>query len=157
MSDMSKFKELSKIHKSLEKVVAKSRIYLGIKDDITEWDQAAQDPSDPEMQEAANQELKVLQKTKEEMEETLKILLIPKDPNDLKNVLLEIRGGTGGDEASIFVGDLHKMYRAYAETRGWKMSVISFTEGTMGGFKEITGYRVPRSRSYLRSHRSRYA
>jgi peptide chain release factor 1 len=128
---------LTKIHKSLRKVVEKSLEYLAIHDDIAEWTEASKDSSDPEMQKAAEQELSPLQKSAEEMEEELKILLIPKDPNDLKNVLLEIRGGTGGDEASIFVGDLYKMYKAYAENKGWKTSVISFSEGTMGGYKEI--------------------
>jgi peptide chain release factor 1 len=128
---------LNKIHKSLEKVVSKSREYMILQEDIREWTAASEDSTDPEMQKAAQRELIELKKKSEEIEEELKLLLIPKDPNDLKNVLLEIRAGTGGDEASLFAGDLHKMYRAFAEARAWRMNVLSFTEGTMGGFKEI--------------------
>jgi peptide chain release factor 1 len=137
VSDVSKYTELNKIYKGLQKVVHKSKEYIILQDDIHEWKAAADDSNDPEMQKAAEQELIDLNKKLQTMEEELKFLLIPKDPNDLRNVLLEIRGGTGGDEASLFAGDLHKMYRAYAESRGWKMNILSFTEGTMGGFKEI--------------------
>ncbi|MBF0433725.1 MAG: peptide chain release factor 1 [Fibrobacteria bacterium] len=137
VSDMAKYTELSKLHKSLEKVAHKSREYLSIQDDINEWTEALKDGSDPEMQKAAEQELIALQKKMDDMSEVLKFLIIPKDPNDLKNVLLEIRAGTGGDEASIFAGDLHRMYESYVESLGWKMRIISLTEGTMGGFKEI--------------------
>lgn len=137
MANVKKVTELSKIRSSLIKVVERAREYLGLNDELEEWQMALEDGSDKELQNAARQEIKVIQEKQDGMGEELKVLLIPKDPNDLKNVLLEIRGGTGGDEASIFVGDLHKMYKAYVDTKGWKLTVISYSEGTMGGFKEI--------------------
>ncbi len=133
-SNMTRFRELSQNRKSLEKVVEKAREFVGLYNDLDEWKEALEDP---ELQKAARDEIRQIQEKIESMEEEIKILLIPKDPNDLKNVLLEIRGGTGGDEASLFVGDLYKMYKAYVEGRGWRMKVVSFTEGTMGGYKEI--------------------
>jgi len=137
ISDIKKLTELSKIRSSLEVVVEKSREYLALNSELAEWQKAQGDSDDKELQVAAKDEIKSIQGKMEKMQDELKVLLIPKDPNDLKNILLEIRGGTGGDEASIFVGNLHKMYKAYVETMGWKMNVISFSEGTMGGFKEI--------------------
>jgi peptide chain release factor 1 len=137
ISNRNKFRELGKIHKSLVTVVEKSREYLSLHDELTEWQKAADDASDRELQKAAEEELTSLKQKIQELEEKLKFLLIPKDPNDLKNVLLEIRAGTGGDEAGIFAGDLFKMYRAYAESRNWRLNVLSFTEGTVGGYKEI--------------------
>ncbi len=136
-SRTAEFTRLNKLHKSLVKVVAKSREYVALQADIAEWSQAAKDPSDKEMQKAAGGEITALEAGMASLEEELKVLLIPKDPNDLKNVLLEIRAGTGGDEASIFAGDLFKMYRAFCEGRNWRINVLSCTEGTMGGFKEI--------------------
>ncbi|MFC1584383.1 peptide chain release factor 1 [Fibrobacterota bacterium] len=137
IGDVSRYTALAKTLKSLEKVAEKSREYTDLHTEIQEWIEVSKDPSDPEMQQASERELIDLQKKSREMEEELKFLLIPKDPTDLKNVLLEIRAGTGGDEASIFTGDLFRMYRAFSESKGWSFNVISFTEGTMGGFKEI--------------------
>ena len=137
MSDIKRMTELSKVRASLEAVVEKSREYLELEEERKEWQAALEDSQDKELQVAAKDEIKSVTSKMNTMEEELKVLLIPKDPNDLKNIILEIRGGTGGDEASIFVGNLHKMYKAFAESNGWKMSVMSYSEGTMGGFKEI--------------------
>ena len=102
--------------------------------------------SDPEMREMAREEFENCNKLIPEMEEEIKLLLIPADPEDEKNVIMEIRGGTGGDEAALFAGDLFKMYGKYCESKGWKVEVSSFSEGTVGGFKEIifsvTGEKV---------------
>ena len=136
MADRNQFTELNKVHKSLISVVEKSREYVQLQEDLAEWQEVLQG-NDPEMQAAAKEELKELEKNRVEMEEHLKFLLIPKDLTDLKNVLLEIRAGTGGDEASLFVGDLFKMYKYYIEDQGWKITTSSYTEGTSGGFKEI--------------------
>ncbi len=137
VSDRVKFKELGSLHKSLIKVVEKSREYIDLQEELREWSEASKDASDPELQKAAKGEIKPLNEAINVMGEELKFLLIPKDPNDLKNVLLEIRAGTGGDEASLFCADLFKMYRAFVESKGWGFKVMSSAEGTMGGFKEI--------------------
>ncbi len=137
VSDVNKLRELGKIRKSLLKPAEKAEEFLQLCDDIKEWQAASQDSSDKEMQEAAFEELGILEKQAESIQEQLKFLLIPKDPNDLKNVLLEIRAGTGGDEASLFAGDLFKMYRYYAEAKKWTFRVMSCTEGSVGGFKEV--------------------
>ncbi|ECQ5527488.1 PCRF domain-containing protein, partial [Campylobacter jejuni] len=93
--------------------------------------------NDPELGELAKEELKTLEELKPKLEEEIKILLLPKDPNDERNIFLEIRAGTGGDEASLFVGDLVKAYARYAENRGYKLEIVSSSEGSVGGFKEI--------------------
>jgi len=137
ISNMSRYTELTKLHKSSGPMVEKAREYLAFADDIEEWTKALNNSDDPEMQKAADEELQSLKSQVGKTEEELKVLLIPKDPTDFKNVFLEIRAGTGGDEASIFAGDLFKMYRSFAESQKWNFQVISLTEGTMGGYKEI--------------------
>ena len=135
--DRPRMTELSRLHKSLSATVAKAREYLVLLADIAEWDKAAADPSDPEMQKLAQEEFDRLQAGLPAVEEELRILFIPKDPNDDRDVILEIRAGTGGDEASIFAGDLYRMYKYFIESRGWRLTLISASEGTVGGFKEI--------------------
>jgi len=93
--------------------------------------------SDPELRELARDEVKQLEEGRETAEQAMKILLLPKDPSDGKNAILEIRGGTGGDEAALFAGDLYRMYARFAERHGWKLEVMSLSEGTSGGFKEV--------------------
>lgn len=137
ISNAGRFKELSQIHKGLEEVVKKSREYLQCTQELKEWKIAAEDRADPEMQEIAIEEISHLELKIEQLQEELKVLLIPKDPTDFRNALLEIRAGTGGDEASLFAGDLFKMYRYYCESKGWKIQILSLSEGTAGGFKEI--------------------
>ncbi|EAI3905131.1 peptide chain release factor 1 [Campylobacter lari] len=133
-NDISKMTALSKEQKNLEPIVEKAKEYLKTLDDIEENKLLL---SDPELGELAKEELKNLEVLKPQLEEKLKILLLPKDPNDDKNIFLEIRAGTGGDEASLFVGDLVKAYIRYAENRDYKYEIVSSSEGSVGGFKEI--------------------
>ncbi|ENQ6619722.1 MULTISPECIES: peptide chain release factor 1 [Campylobacter] len=133
-NDISKMTALSKEQKNLEPIVEKAKEYLKTLDDIEENKLLL---SDPELGELAKEELKNLEVLKPQLEEELKILLLPKDPNDDKNIFLEIRAGTGGDEASLFVGDLVKAYMRYAENRDYKYEIVSSSEGSVGGFKEI--------------------
>lgn len=137
MSDMSKFTKLNKEYRDLEKIVNKYDEYTLVTDNISGAKQVLETEKDPEFREMAKTELEELSPQKEALEEELKIMLIPKDPNDSKDVILEIRAGTGGDEAALFAGDLFGMYKTYAEAQGWTFSVMSLTEGSVGGFKEI--------------------
>lgn len=137
MTDMGKFSKLSKEYKDLEKIVIKYKEYKNILDNITNAKEVLNTEKDEEFRDMAKMELDELQPRQESMEDELKQLLIPKDPNDSKNSILEIRAGTGGDEAAIFAGDLFRMYQRYAEKQGWKFNVMDTTAGTSGGFKEI--------------------
>jgi peptide chain release factor 1 len=139
IADMKKYSRLSKEYKDLEKIVALYLQYKNVLDNIESSKSILSTEKDPEFREMAKQELDELQPKQEEMEEKLKKLLIPKDPNDSKDAILEIRAGAGGDEAAIFAGDLFRMYERFAEKQNWKMSVLDFTEGTSGGYKEIIG------------------
>ncbi|EJY4480929.1 peptide chain release factor 1 [Campylobacter coli] len=134
ISDISKMTPLSKEQKNLEPIVLKAKEYLKTLDSIEENKTLL---NDAELGELAKEELKNLEELKPKLEEELKILLLPKDPNDERNIFLEIRAGTGGDEASLFVGDLVKAYARYAENRGYKLEIVSSSEGSVGGFKEI--------------------
>ena len=134
ISDISKMTALSKEQKNLEPIVLKAKEYLKNLDSIEENKTLL---NDAELGELAKEELKNLEELKPKLEEELKILLLPKDPNDERNIFLEIRAGTGGDEASLFVGDLVKAYARYAENRGYKLEIVSSSEGSVGGFKEI--------------------
>ncbi|EAJ0373071.1 peptide chain release factor 1 [Campylobacter coli] len=134
ISDISKMTALSKEQKNLEPIVLKAKEYLKTLDSIEENKTLL---NDAEVGELAKEELKNLEELKPKLEEELKILLLPKDPNDERNIFLEIRAGTGGDEASLFVGDLVKAYARYAENRGYKLEIVSSSEGSVGGFKEI--------------------
>jgi peptide chain release factor 1 len=137
MADMKKFSALSKEYKELEKIVSAYQQYKKILADTDSAKKVLETEKDPDFREMAKEELDLLNTAQEAMEEELKNLLIPKDPNDSKNSILEIRAGAGGDEASIFAGDLFRMYQRYAERKGWKFEIIDYTEGTSGGFKEI--------------------
>ncbi|EIM1029325.1 peptide chain release factor 1 [Campylobacter coli] len=134
ISDISKMTVLSKEQKNLEPIVLKAKEYLKTLDSIEENKTLL---NDAELGELAKEELRNLEELKPKLEEELKILLLPKDPNDERNIFLEIRAGTGGDEASLFVGDLVKAYARYAENRGYKLEIVSSSEGSVGGFKEI--------------------
>ncbi|EDJ8657690.1 peptide chain release factor 1 [Campylobacter coli] len=134
ISDISKMTALSKEQNNLEPIVLKAKEYLKTLDSIEENKTLL---NDAELGELAKEELKNLEELKPKLEEELKILLLPKDPNDERNIFLEIRAGTGGDEASLFVGDLVKAYARYAENRGYKLEIVSSSEGSVGGFKEI--------------------
>jgi peptide chain release factor 1 len=138
VSDMTKFTRLSKEYKDLEKIVAQLTIYKNILSNVEEAKDIVANEKDEEMREMAKEELDTLVPQRDELESVLKEMLIPKDPNDSKNVILEIRAGTGGDEASIFAGDLFRMYQRYIEKQaGWSMTLLDHNEGTSGGYKEI--------------------
>ncbi len=136
-ADMKKFMELNKEYKDLEKVVIKYKEYKTAKGNLDTAKNVLKTEKDEEFRDMAKMEIDELQPVIEKLEEELKMMLIPKDPNDGKNVILEIRAGTGGDEASLFAGDLFRMYKNYAESQNWKLDIMNFSEGTAGGFKEI--------------------
>ncbi|MBK7432796.1 MAG: peptide chain release factor 1 [Chitinophagaceae bacterium] len=136
VSDNKKFTATSKEYRSLEKIVNASNAYLGTLDDIA-FNREVLNGDDEEMRELAKAELPALEGRKEKQEKDLRNLLIPKDPQDEKNAILEIRAGTGGDEASLFAGDLLRMYLKYCEKKGWKTTILSESEGTVGGYKEV--------------------
>ena len=133
-ADIAKMRELLREQKSLESIVSKARDYLNTLKSIDENKSLL---ADSELGELAKDELKSLEAAQIQLENELKILLLPKDTNDERNVFLEIRAGTGGDEAALFVGDLVKAYARYAENRGYKLETVSSSEGSVGGFKEI--------------------
>jgi peptide chain release factor 1 len=137
MADMKKYSKLSKEYKELEKIVKKYDALKKILENIKSAKSLLETEKDPEFREMAKSELDDLYPKQEKMEEELKQMLIPRDPNDSKNAILEIRAGTGGDEAAIFAGDLFRMYERYCERMRWKMNVLDVTEGTAGGYKEI--------------------
>ena len=137
MSDMKHFSKLRKEYKDLEKIVAKYEIHRKTLDEIDGTKSLLETEKDQEFRDLAKEELELLVPQKETQEEELKRMLIPKDPNDSKDIILEIRAGTGGDEAAIFAGDLFRMYQRYAEKNNLKFNVLDITEGTSGGYKEI--------------------
>jgi peptide chain release factor 1 len=137
IADMKRFVKLNKEYSDLERIMKTKNEYETTLKNIAEAKEILQTEDDPDMKEMAKAELDELEPKLPEMEEAIKLMLIPSDPEDGKNAIVEIRGGTGGDEAAIFAGDLFKMYSKYCESKGWNVSVSSFTEGTAGGFKEI--------------------
>lgn len=137
VGDMKRFTQLNKEYKELSRVVEKYYEYRNLVGNIENNKNLLSTEKDEEMREMAKIELDELLPQVEPMEEEIRMMLVPKDPEDEKNVVLEIRGGTGGDEASIFAGDLYRMYMRFCEKRGWKTELIDFTEGTAGGYKEI--------------------
>ena len=137
VSDQKRFARINKAYKDLEEAVALGRKYAQIHDEIEEYKEIIEDNSDPEMTSMAKDELPGLQKALPEIVDELQILMVPKDPHDTANVILEIRAGTGGDESSIFAGDLFRMYKTYAEKQGWSYNVDDANEGTAGGYKEV--------------------
>ncbi len=137
ISDQKRYVQLNKEYKDLGKVVAKAKEYEGLLNTIDEAKEILADGSDAEMVEMAKMEMDESKERIPVLEEEIKFLLIPKDPEDGKNAVVELRAGTGGDEASIFAGDLFRMYSKYCEGKGWKVSIVDYSEGTNGGFKEI--------------------
>ncbi len=133
-SDIKRLTSLSKEQSSIQEIVHNAKEYLATLESIKENKLLLEDK---ELGELAKEELKILESKKEELENHIKILLIPKDPNDDKNIYLELRAGTGGDEAGIFVGDLFQAYCRYADLRGWKVEIISSSENDVGGYKEV--------------------
>tara|TARA_B100001063_G_scaffold64147_1_gene58151 strand:- start:11112 stop:12188 length:1077 start_codon:yes stop_codon:yes gene_type:complete len=137
ISDQKRYVKISKEYKDLKKILDRGQLYKTLVSNIEEAQEIIADDSDPEMVEMAKIELEDAKRQLPKLEEEIKVLLIPKDPEDAKNVVVEVRAGTGGDEASIFAGDLHRMYSKYCESKGWKVEVVDFNEGTSGGYKEI--------------------
>ncbi len=137
IADQKKYIKISKEYKDLKEIIDKKNEYENVLKNIDEANLIIKNESDKEMLELANSEMVVYKENLVELEEQLKILLIPKDPDDSKNIVMELRAGTGGDEASIFAGDLFRMYSKYAEKQGWKVNLVDFNEGTAGGYKEI--------------------
>ncbi len=137
MQDMNAYGKLNKEYKELSKVIDKWDELKQARAGLEEAKEMLKVEKDPEMREMAKLEIEEQEPRIDELNEELKLMLIPKDPNDSHNVILEIRQGAGGDEAAIFAGDLFRMYQRYAETQGWKMSVIDVMEGTAGGYKEV--------------------
>ncbi|MBD2519262.1 peptide chain release factor 1 [Nostoc sp. FACHB-973] len=137
-SNPDEYQEIAKSRSSLEEVVNTYEIWKTAQEDLTGARQVYKESaSDPELQEMAALEVDELEEKIEYLESRLKVLLLPRDPNDEKNIMLEIRAGTGGDEASIWAGDLMRMYTRYAQTQGWKVSLVSESLGEMGGWKEV--------------------
>ena len=136
IGDQNKFRTLSKEYSEVEPVVKCYEQYRQTLDDIEEAESLLKD-GDADMREMAQEELSDAQGRREDMEEQLQKLLLPRDPNDSSNVFLEVRAGTGGDEAAIFSGDLFRMYTRYAENMGWSITTVSEREGDHGGYKEI--------------------
>ena len=137
IADMKRYVQLNKEYKELEPIIQVYKEYRNILSNIESAKEILSEEKDDELREMAKAELEELNQKITPMEEKLKLLLLPADPQDSKNAILEIRAGTGGDEASIFAGDLHRMYAKFAEEMRWKMEITNFTEGTVGGFKEI--------------------
>ncbi len=137
MGDMKRYVKLSKDYKDLEAVVEAFGKYKNITANIANAREILKKEKDEDFREMAREELDSLLEEQEKLEEDIRIMLIPKDPQDDKNAILEIRAGTGGDEASIFAGDLYRMYAKYCENKGWKTELVEMNEGTAGGFKEI--------------------
>ena len=146
IADQRRYVKLTKEYKDLGAIVRKRAEYVQALNTIDEAKEMLASEDDAEMREMAREEMSAAQDHLPQLEEEIKLLLIPADPEDDKNVIMEIRGGTGGDEAALFAGDLFRMYSKYCETKGWKIAISSFTEGAAGGYKEIifsvTGEKV---------------
>jgi len=137
IGDSARFQKLAKQHAELQEIVSKHREFKQIEKDLAGAHQMVLEAEDAEMRQLAHDEEKHLAERKEVVERELKLLLLPKDPNDEKSVLLEIRAGTGGDEAALFAGELFRMYSRYAESQGWKVEVLESSPSSLGGLKEI--------------------
>ena len=137
IADQKRYVTLNKEYKDLKILCDKRDTYINLTNNLEEAEEILADGSDAEMVEMAKMQLDEAKDALPKLEEEIKLLLIPKDPEDEKNVVMEVRAGTGGDEASIFAGDLYRMYAKYCESKGWKTNVMDLSEGTSGGYKEI--------------------
>ena len=137
IKDQKRYVQLNKEYKDLKSLMDKREFYISFTNNIEESQEIIDDGSDAEMVEMAKMQMDEAKGALPALEEEIKFLLIPKEPEDAKNVVVEIRAGTGGDEASIFAGDLYRMYTKYCESKGWKVDVVDFNDGTSGGFKEV--------------------
>ena len=145
IADQKRFVKLTKEYKDLSAIMKVRKEYMRSLDDLAEA-KAMLSEQDAEIRDMAREEISACEARIPQLEEEIKLLLVPADPQDDRNAVLEIRGGTGGDEAAIFAGDLFRMYSKYCESKGWKLEVSSYTEGAAGGYKEIicsvTGNKV---------------
>ena len=137
MNDSARYQKTAKAHSEVSSIVEKYREYKDLKRGIAESKAVLADEKDSEMRAYAQEELDKLEARVGGVEEELKVLLLPKDPNDEKDVILEIRAGTGGDEATLFAAEMFRMYTRYAETQGWKVEVLSTSDSSVGGLKEV--------------------
>ena len=137
IADQQRYVKLTKEYKDLEDIVKLRQKYINCLGQISEAKDIMMNETDPDMKEMAREQLAENEELQPKLEEEIKIALIPKDPEDAKNVQMEIRAGTGGDEACLFAGDLFQMYKRYCEAKGWNLSVTDVSEGAVGGFKEI--------------------
>jgi peptide chain release factor 1 len=137
ISDQKRYVQLNKEYKDLKRLVDKREVYIELTNNQKEAEEILAGGADPEMVEMAKMQLEEAKEALPKLEDEIKFMLIPKDPEDAKDVVMEIRAGTGGDEASIFAGDLYRMYAKYCESKGWKTNIIDLNEGTSGGYKEI--------------------
>jgi peptide chain release factor 1 len=137
VSDSSRYQKTAKAHSEISELVGKYREYKDLKKGIEESRAMIADETDPEMKAYAQAELEELEKRMTAVQEELRVLMLPKDPNDAKNVVLEIRAGTGGDEATLFAAEMFRMYTRYAETKRWRVEVLSSSESSVGGLKEV--------------------
>lgn len=138
-ADARRLREASREYKSLQPVVAVIRAYLDVAEQLQANRELIDDAgTDADMRDMAYEDSRHLEQRRTALEEELRVLLVPKDPNDMKPCIVEVRAGTGGDEAALFAGDLFRMYQRYCDTKGWQVDVIDFTESERGGFKEIT-------------------
>ena len=137
IADQKRYVKLTKEYHDLELIVNATRRYRQMLSNIEEAQEVLKTETDEEMRALAKEEIDMANEELPKLEEEIKILLVPADPDDSKNCIVEIRGGTGGDEAALFAGDLYRMYQKYAEKKGWSLAVTSFSEGAAGGFKEI--------------------
>ena len=152
MSDMKRYVKLNKDYKDLQPIIEAYKTYKNVLENITGAKDVLNTEKDEEFREMAKQELTTLTEQRDTMEDDIRLMLIPADPQDGKNAIVEIRAGTGGDEASIFAGDLYRMYIRYCEKRGWKVELVDYTDGTSGGYKEVvlnvSGENVYRSEEH---------
>lgn len=137
MSDMKRYVQLNKDYKELEPIIRAGKDYEKMTRDLASAKDILVNEKDDELREMAREEVSDIESRMPQMEQDIKLLLIPADPDDSKNAIIEIRGGTGGDEAAIFAGDLFRMYQHFAESKGWKLEVTDQTPGTSGGFKQV--------------------
>ncbi|MCH5179370.1 MAG: peptide chain release factor 1 [Prevotellaceae bacterium] len=137
IADQQRYVRLTKEYKELEDLMAARKEYANLLSNLEEGKDMLVNETDPDLKEMAREQVADCEARLPQLEEDIKLMLVPKDPEDSKNAILEIRGGTGGDEAALFAGDLFRMYTKYCETKGWKLEVSSFSEGAVGGYKEI--------------------
>ncbi len=137
IADRKRFMQMNKAYKDLEQIVVAEKEYRQVINELAQAREVLSDEKDEDFRAMAKVEVDELEPRKEKLEEQIQILLIPEDPEDSKNAIIEIRGGTGGDEASIFAGDLYRMYMRYCEQRGWKVETVDFNDGNTGGYKEV--------------------